>query len=234
MDGTEERKDTSQGGDSSGGQKGTSDKTSGTFTKDTQDKAVQDALSAAGRDAKSISDKAAEAEEILTNAKKSQADIKAERDQWQKDREEAEQEAVKDDPEALKSLKVRQAQARKESEQSDRQREQDARDETLKEREEQTRVIKRTQLAAEIAVEKGVDVGTILELAKNDSREAMEAVAAILPPKVDKKPLKSDDGTTLGGGASWEEIRAAYIKNPNNPAVYKRYIEAKAERAKNE
>ncbi|KKN71825.1 hypothetical protein LCGC14_0416790 [marine sediment metagenome] len=236
MDGTEERENSSQGGDSPGEQKGTSE-TPQTFTKDSEAKAVLDALSTAGRDAKTIKDKTAEAERILTDAKKLSDGTKVEREQWQKDRDEAEREAVRDDHEALKSLTERQRQRNEATklakERSELDTEKAKHQESITADKEQIRVFNRTQLAAEIAVSKGVNVDTILNLAKDDSREAMEAVANVLSKTPEKPPLKSDDGTTLGGGASFEQIRDAMIKHPSNDAIMKRYIEAKAERDKN-
>lgn len=226
MDETKDPKDTSQIEDSSKGAKGTSIETK-THTAETEKKAVDDALSAAGRDAKSISDKATEAERILTDAKTTRDSIKAEREQWQRDRDEAELEAVRDDHDALKSLQERQRQ-RGEATKLATEKAELAEKETKHQEKvtgdlEQIRVFNRTQLAAEVAVAKGVDLDSILKLTTEDSREAMEATANLLTKGT--TALKTDSSTTLGGSANWEEVRAAYIKNPNNQAVYERYRE---------
>lgn len=220
MDGTKDPKDPSQVGDPSAGTKGTSVKTPETYTAETEKKAIDDALSAAGRDAKSITDKATEAEGILTDAKKTSDAIKAEREQWNKDRDEAEREAVSGDTEALKSLETKQRQRREKAEIADGKAElagEKKQHETkVKDDLEQIRVFKRTKLAAEVAVAKGVDVDAILKLAKEDTKEAMEAVAAIILEK--KAPLKTDAGTTIGGKALAdlspdEKIKAGLKKN---------------------
>lgn len=226
MDETKDPKDTSQIEDPSAGTKGTSTDTK-TYTVESEKKAVDDALSKAGRDAKSISDKATEAERILTDAKTTRDSIKAEREQWQKDRDEAELEAVRDDHDALKSLQERQRQrseaTKLATEKAELAEKETKHQETVTGDLEQIRVFKRTQLAAEVAVAKGVDLDSILKLTTEDSREAMEATANLLTKGT--TPLKTDSSTTIGGSASWEEVRAAYIKNPNNQAVYERYRE---------
>lgn len=204
MDGPEERKDTSER-DSSGKPKETSTEPK-TYSEESEKKAVSDALSAAGRDAKSISDKATEAERILTDAKKTADAVTAERGQWQKERDEAEREAVHGDAEALKSLneKIRQRNeatklANERAELVEKETKHQA---TVTSDLEQIKVFNRTQLAAEVAVAKGVSIDIILKHAKDDSREAMEAVADDFK---DAKSLKTDTGTTLGG-VDWREL----------------------------
>lgn len=54
----------------------------------------------------------------------------------------------------------------------------------------------------------------------------------VTPAKSVTPPIKADSGTTIGGSENWEDVRAAYIKNPNNPAIYKRYMEMRKERQK--
>ena len=202
MDDPKETQDTSQTEDTSGETKGTSEDP-GTFNKESQEKAVSDALSAAGRDAKTITEKSTEAQNILDAAQKVRTDTKAEQDQWQKDRDEAAREAVRDDPEALKSLEEKQRQRNEAAKLADRKQELDAKEETHKtivESDLETiRVHKRTTLAAEVAVAKNVSVDDILAHTKDDTREAMEAIADTLVKVSGKKPLKTDPGETIGG-----------------------------------
>ena len=234
MDGTENQKNTSLVGDTSGGDKGTSTEPK-TYTEEEvkarETKAASDALSAAGRDAKSISDKTEKAEKLVLDAQK----LVGEANEKQKKRDEAERESLKDDSEALKSFDERQRQkderAKLANEKTELDGERAKHQESVTSDLEQIKVFKRTQLAAEVSVAKGVSVDIILKHAKDDSREAMEAVADDF--KEVKSPLKTDTSTTLGGGASWEEVRAAYIKNPNNQAVYERYMEMRKERERN-
>lgn len=199
MDGTTDPKDTSQIEDSSKGTKGTPTEPK-TYTEESEKKAVSDALSIAGRDAKSITDKATEAERILTDAKTVSDAVKAEREQWQKDRDEAEREAVRDDSDALKSLQERQRQRNEATklatEKAELATEKATHDAKVTGDLEQIRVFKRTQTAAEVAVDKGVSIDIILKHAKDDSREAMEAVANDF---TEVKPLITDSGTTIGG-----------------------------------
>ena len=202
-----------------------------TYTKESEEMAVHQALSDAGR----VSTDTTEAERILTDAKATRDALQAEREQWQKDKDEADREAVKDDPEALKSLQERQRQRNEATKlasgKTELATEKATHDAKVKADLEQIRVFNRTQLAAEVAVATGVSLDIILKHAKDDSREAMEAVANDF--KEAKPSLKTDSSTTLGGGASWEEVRAAYIKNPNNQAVYERYMEMRKERERN-
>jgi len=72
-------------GDPSAEPKGTPSPEPETFTKEDRDKAVSDALSAAGRDAKSITEKTGEAEKILKAAQKAQTDQEEAQERWQKE-----------------------------------------------------------------------------------------------------------------------------------------------------
>lgn len=221
MDETKDPKDTSQIEDSSKGAKGTSIETK-THTAETEKKAVDDALSAAGRDAKSISDKAAEAEQILTGAKKTRDNVLAEQERWQGVRDEAEREFHKDDPDALKSLNEKIRQRNEAAKLATERTELDGREakhqETVTSDLEQIRVFKRTQLAAEVAVAKGVDLDSILKLTTEDSREAMEATANLLTKGT--TALKTDSSTTIGGGRSFKQLEQDYADGKVTIAEY--------------
>ena len=202
MDGTKDPKDPSQTGDPSAGTQGTPTEPK-TYSAESEKKAVDDALSAAGRDAKSITEKSTEAERILTAAQTTQANLQAEQERWQSEREEVEREAVKDDPDALKSLQERQRQ-KSEATKLAKERveldvEKEKHQETVQADKEQIRIFNRTQLAAEVAVAKGVSLDSILKLTKEDSREAMEATAELLPKSKETTALKTDSGITIGG-----------------------------------
>ena len=67
---------------------------------------------------------------------------------------------------------------------------------------------KRTELAAEVAQDNGVSADSILKGAKDDSREAMEAIAELLP-KVDPLPvLISHNSRTSIGSNNWRDLSA--------------------------
>ena len=186
--------------DSSGGDEGSTSKEPQTFTEEQRDKAVQDALSAAGRDAKSIKEKSVEAEQILTNAKKTQEGIQAEQKRWQGDRDEAERETVKDDSEALKSLQERQRQRAKEAELARRAQELDAKEERHKGKLEEADKVTKELSARDIASKYNIDAESLVKFT-DGSEEAMEELAQQLPKKgTPKLPLKTDAGTTAGGG----------------------------------
>ena len=188
--------------DPSAGKRGTSEKEPETFTKEERDKAVSDALSKAGRTAKTFS-------ELQQKLETGVADLTARQTKWQKERDEAEEFAVRDNPEALTELQERR---RRKVEDETRVTELTTRETKLAEREaeladivEQHRILKRTELAAEVAVEKGVSIDAILKLAKEDTREAYEAVAEVLPKVKEPLVLKPDSGRTIGG-TNWRDL----------------------------
>jgi len=202
MDGTEERKDSSQVEDTSSEQKETPKETPKTYTEASEKKAISDALSAAGRDAKSITDKATEAEKILTNAKTTRDGVKAEREQWQKDRDEAERESVKDDSQALKSLQERQRQRAKDTELARRALELDEREAKHKVGLEEADKVTKELRARDIASKHNIEAEALIKFT-DGSKEAMEELATQLPKKGKAKtPLKTDAGTTIGGSLS--------------------------------
>lgn len=204
MDETEERKDTSER-DSSGEQKGTSTDTK-THTAESEKKAVDDALSAAGRDAKTLSGKTAEADRILTDAKKMQTDLKAEREQWQKDRDIAEQESAGEDQDALKSVQERQRQRAKETELAQRKRELDEKELKITEAQKEVAESTKERNAREIATRLNVDYESLMKFT-DGSKEAMEELAKQLSEKEAKPPLKTDSSTTIGGGEMPESAK---------------------------
>lgn len=199
MDGPEETQETSQVGDSSGEQKETSEQeVPQTFTRDERDKAVSDALSAAGRDAKTITEKSAEAQQILEAAQQLQRDTKADRERWQDERDEADREVVRADTEALKSLDERIRQRKERDKLAEDRRKLD--DDTAKH---QTKFQKaeeaeRRANATEIATRHNVDAENLIKFT-DGSPEAMEGLAQTLPKKTEPKPaLKIDSSKTVG------------------------------------
>ena len=185
-----------------------------TYTKESEETAVKDAvhqaLSAAGR----VSTDTAEAERILNAAKQTQADTEAEQKRQQDERDAADREAVKADPEALKSLETqirqRDEKAKLASGKAELATEKATHDAKVASDLEQIRVFNRTQQAAEVSAATGVSLDIILKHAKDDSREAMEAVANDF--KGAKPPLPTDDGRTIGGAEKTEEekLKARY------------------------
>ena len=120
-----------------------------TSTKEMIDKAVNDALSAAGRSAKSLNEQQAKLD-------KQAADLTAKQMAWQRQQEEAEEMAVADDMPALTALRTKR---QKEAEDKTRVTELTERESKLAAREaeladivKQHEILTRTQLAAEVAV----------------------------------------------------------------------------------
>ena len=137
----------------------------------------------------------------LDQVKQNLAKLQEERQRAEAEREAAEEESLRDDTDGLAQFRKRQALKVKEKELAGREQALTAKEASLAEVVEQHRILNRTMVAAEIAVEKGVSVDALLKLAKDDSREAMLAVAALLPstsPGGDQ--FKPDSGLSSGGG----------------------------------
>ncbi len=203
-DGTEQMQDTSVAKqDSSVEATGTQTAETPTFTKAMLDKAVSDALSKAGRSAKSLG----EMEQKLNSG---MAELVAQRATWQKEREEAEEAAIADDMPALTALRERRRKKAEEetktAELTDREAKLAQREAELAEIVERDRILTRTQLAAEVAVEKGVSIDAILKLAKEDTREAYEVVAEVLPKTKEPPVLVSDSGRNNRGGIDLDNM----------------------------
>ena len=203
MNGTGSEKDTSVvKQDSSGSGKETS-KVPETLTQEQiVEKAVNDALSKAGRTAKSLN-------ELQQRLEKDKVELTAKQVAWQKERDESEELAVRDDPEALATLR---AGRRKKADDEAKVTELTDREAKLAKSEtehaealEQIRVINRTQLVSEVSVATGVPIDTLLKLAKEDTREAYEAVAEVLPKVKEPHVLKPDSGRTIGG-TNWRDL----------------------------
>ncbi len=201
-DNTEQKQDTSQKGDSSVVAQQTSTEIAPeTLTQEQViEKAVNDALSAKGRDAKSLSELKATAEKGMVELREAQA-------VWQKQKDAEEEARFADDMPALIALRAERKQKADEETKKTGLTEQiakaDARDAEFADIIERDKVLKRTELAAEVAVDKKVNVDLILKgvaLSKDDSRAGMEAVAELLP-QVDPLPslLPHSPGGQRGG-----------------------------------
>ena len=222
MDETQKAQQDSSARDSSGGDAGITSEQPKTHTEADVTKAVSDALSAAGRDAKSISDKATEAERILGDAKKMQTDIQAERERWQKDKDEAELESVRDDPDALKSLGERQRQRNEATKLATREKELDEREAKHKERLEKADKADVKERATEIATRHTVDVASLIKFT-DGSAEAMEELAQQLPKKGEPKPpLRTDTGRTIGGTGDLSGLSPTERKKERERIAYKK------------
>ena len=195
-----------------------------TFTEAQHTKAVEDAIARYGdRITRERIDPIAKELESYKARDAEFATLRAEKVAWQKAQEEAEEEALSGDPSAVKVLR----------ENRRRQAELDAKASSIAKREEEVtrskeeiskskaehetdlaelRVIRRTQLAAEVAMKIGVSMDAILKLAKADTREAYEEVASVLPQTKERQALTLDSGQSRGGGGrtpSIEELRAS-------------------------
>ncbi len=185
------------------------------FTKEEKDKAVNDALAAAGRTAKTL-------ETDKQSLKADKDALATERSAWQKEREEAEEYALREDPDGLAAMRT---ERRKKAEESTKATELTEREAKLRKDEEdhaeimeRDKKVKRTELASEVATEKGVSVDSILKLAKEDTRKAYEEVAELLPKSQELPVLVTHSGRTnrgsqgLGDMAPEEQLTALEAK----------------------
>ena len=196
------KQDASQTEDPSAKEKeSTSKKETPTFTKESQEaavtKAVSDALSKAGRTA--------------TDFEKRDVAIKAKEERQEEDhrkRVEAARLEAKDDTEQLSAIDKQERERERTKALDDREAAVKKSEESNKEALEEIKILNRTKLAAEVAMDKryeGVSVDAILKLTKEDTREAMEVTAKLLSEK--KPPLKIDSGKNLGGTGLTEQER---------------------------
>jgi len=218
----DETKDPLQGtpqgtGNSSGAGDGITSKDSGTYTKESQDKAVNDALAHAGRDAKGFSER-----ETAVQAREDAAKAYEEKvAQAQRDKDAAELEAARNDPDKLSALQRRQH-ARAEADELAREKADLARSKA--EHEDALKALKQSGIlenANRLAKEHDVDPSLLVEFG-GDNLETMEKLAKKLASNAGNKPpdpLHPDSSVTTGGGkdlsgkSPLELAHAAYTEN---------------------
>lgn len=192
MDGTENQKDTSGATqDTSTGTKGTSGGEPETLTREQAQKQTSDALSAAGRDAKSLVAR----EEAI---KAEQAKIT----QWQKERDDAELESLGDDPEGRKLFQKRQALRDKEKQLGDDRATLEKEKLEHKAKIEAAEGTEREIVIWEVAQKQGVDASKLKELSTElnlQTKEQIERVAKEMGAGKAKPTIKPDSGVTTGG-----------------------------------
>jgi len=192
-------------------------------------KAVLDARSAVLADVGRVRKEAADALARAQSATERLA-------RMEKEREEAELAAARDDPEKLTAVQERQRRRQTEADLEVARTELSTHKTRLAEYE--TREAEATKMtrAQEIAARLNVDPARLTKLVKltDGSPEAIEEVAKELPKVEDgKKPgFKPDSNSTVGGGVGWQEVRAAYIKNPYDPRVRSEYNRMRREQGR--
>jgi len=168
-----------------------------TFTKETQAKAISDALAAAGRTTKDTDTKLKKATEAASKAEKLMVDMKAERE---RKAEQDYQDALKKadgDPITIRNIKLAREVKTLTDELGTKKSELGKRDEELTETRKEAALSTKERNAREIASKYEVDLET-LKLT-DGSVEAMEALAKTLSGK-GIKTLKPDGSKTSGGG----------------------------------
>lgn len=205
MDETEERKETSQSGDSSSGTKGTSTEPEKAYNKESETKAISDALSKAGRTDKELTDKAQKAETLLAEATKIKETAVGEQSRVRKEKDEREMEAAKDQPQVLDQIQKRQKLQVRETELSERELKLKDGEKARQEALDELAGAKREKNALEVAIKHGVPFEKLLKFT-DGSIEQMEELAQSLPKQGGQKAsLKADSGKTVGAGELNEE-----------------------------
>ena len=214
MDKTNETKqDSSQvNEDSSGGGKGTtSDTEARTYSEDELGKAVNDALAKAGRDAKTLADKEADlnARQEAINAK--QAEI----DEQERQRDAAELEAARSDPNLMKVYQDKQSQKRESAsigaQKADIKKQRDALDRDKAEHESEIKAARETQMEIEIwkiAEAEGVDPAQLKDTMKDLDLTTVEQAKSVAK-RLNKQPqdkTRHDSLLTSGKSQDWHEL----------------------------
>jgi len=148
-----------------------------------------------------LDQKVSKLEKELANFSDRAKDAESQLSQWRKDRDEAELEAARDEPDKLTLIQQRQKVRDKLVEVARRESELNTREEKVKEANAQAEEFRRTQQAAEISVKHGVDFDSLIKFT-DGSPEAMEELAKKLPKTgehVIRSPLHPDSGRTIGG-----------------------------------
>jgi len=193
-----------------------------TFSQDEVDKAVRDARSAALADVGRL-------QKESSNALKAAQAAQERVNQMVKEQEARELEEAKDDPDRLSIVTERQKRRALESELGKVRLDLQEKETTLQQLQSETTETKRTRLVEQTASRFKVDVSRLAKLAKytEGSIEAIEDLAKELSAQ---PVLKPDSGGAIGGAGSWEEVRSAYIKDPRNPEIKRRYLEMRSQR----
>lgn len=219
-DGTKGQPGATPGADKSG--------TPQTITREEHEKALRDATSAiladVGRQKKATDD-----------AMKTATAAQARLDKMLKEQTDAELEAARDNPEQLSGIRERQRRREMESQLEEARQELTDKTAKLTQYESRDAETARETKAVEIATRLNVDAARLIKMSKytDGTPEAIEDLAKELPKK-DGKPggLRPDSSASIGGGSTWEQVRAAYIKDPRDPIVKEQYLEMKAKRGR--
>ncbi len=208
-DGTDNKQDNPSADD-----KGTSNGDPETFTKESETKAVSDALSAAGRDAKAMEIREGAVKEALTKAEKLQTDIKKAADEKVETDYRAALDRAGDDPLAKSKVELDHSLKTARAELADTKSDLGKRNEELTDARKVAAESTKERNAREIASK--YEVSLELLALTDGSVEAMEALAKQISGK-EIKPLKPDESKTTGVGtipesakgkmkAGWDEL----------------------------
>ena len=191
------------------------------FTQEEVDKAVRDTRNAALGEMGRLQKESATAVKIAQAAQERL-------NQMVKEQEARELEEARGDPDRLSMVQERQKRRAIESELGKVRLELQEKDTVLLHLQSETTEAQRSRLVEQTANRFQVDVTRLAKLAKftDGSIETIEDLAKELTVK---PVLKADSGGAIGGTGSWEEIRKAYIQDPRNLEVRKRYLEMRSQ-----
>ncbi len=191
------------------------------FTEETQKKAIEDALSGAGRTSAAFDSR----KTALDARDQTLKDAEVKEVQRQKDRDTKEREAVKDDPDKLSIVEQRQQLRDREAEVNRQKAENEA-----------TTTRNQTAIDAANATRLEADISTIGTKHKVDPKWLKElgitdlkVLEEVAKGSTGRKPFNPDGGENLGG-MSDEAIREAYCNNPNDPHTREAYLDSRKRR----
>lgn len=167
------------------------------FTQETQDAAVAAgvaaALTGAGREAKTLAD---QREAIETREKQHETDLSA----FYAERDRADTERLKDEPDALATLRINRQAERSAADNVRQKADLDARTTAQDERDKVTAGLDRERIVNKVATELNVSSELLLSHGGVDE-ESIRNLAKSLPKNTDPiNPVKPDSGRTQGGG----------------------------------
>mgnify|MGYP001597721881 FL=1 len=192
------------------------------YTREDVDKAVRDARSAALAD---IGRFKTESQNALKAAQAAQERVS----QMLKEQEARELDEARDDPTRLSVVQERQRRRAIESELNLTRQQLNEANAKAEESQAKYAQVTRGQIVKDVSLRFNVDATRLEKLARltDGSIEQIEDVAKDLSPR---SVLKPDSGSTIGGIGSWEQVRDAFIKNPRDPAIKRRYLEMRTQR----
>lgn len=205
MDGTKDPKDSSGATQDPSAGGGGTPKTPETFTKEQVQKSVSDALSGAGRDTKALEIREKELDARQQAVQSREADLA----KWQKERDDVELEAAKDNPDLYDAIKLRRATKADQTKLAE--------DRVNLERDKAQHAAELEAAGAtqreisiwEIASKQNVDASALKELSDDLNLQTTEQIERVARTMTPSQAITSVTGVTLGGVTGIEALAKA-------------------------